>query len=108
MRPIGDYLQGGTGSEQTGSLGKLLARAQQLARLDALLAELLDPALAPHVRVANVRDDCLLLVTPVAPIATRMRMLEQDLLQQFHARGVKAFHSIQTTVAPLPAHLMKR
>ena len=105
MRPLGDILaQPASG----GGLGKLLARAEQLARLDALLAELLEPGLAPHVRVANVRDGCLVLVTPVAPIATRLRMLAPTLLEQFRERGVTVFSRIETTVAPLPAHVMRR
>jgi hypothetical protein len=109
-RPISDYLQAGSGTnnQAAGGLGTLLARAQLLSRLDAVLAELLDPALAPHVRVANVRDHKLVLVTPVAPIATRIRLLAPELLQQFQARDIKLFSSIETTVAPLPAHLMRR
>ena len=105
MRPLGDIL---AQSGQDSGLAGLLARAEQLARLDAMLVELLEPGLAPHVRVANVRDDCLVLVTPVAPIATRLRLLAPTLLEQFRARGVQAFHRIETTVAPLPPQVMQR
>lgn len=104
-RPLGDYLD--KSEQRSGHFQQILARAQQLARLEGLVLELLDPSLAPHVRLANVRDDLLILVTPVAPIATRLRLVEGELLQGLKEHGVKRFTRVQIRVAPLPVALMQ-
>jgi hypothetical protein len=111
-RPVREHLDDQQGSQQAGGgrggLAKLLARAEQLARLETLLDELVDPALARHVRVANVRDGRLILVTPVAPIATRLRLEAPRLLEGFREHGIEFFDRIETRVAPFPPHLLRK
>ena len=105
-RPVGELM---SDDQAAGAaLPRLLARARQLARLESVLDEILDPALARHVRVANVRDGRLILVTPVAPIATRLRLETPRLLNRFRARGIDFFDTIETRVAPIPPHLLKK
>lgn len=94
-RPVGELL----GKPGKG-LDGLLARAGALADLDTAVRGLLDPKLAPHVRVANVRDGKLILCTPVAAIATRLRMEADGLLQALADRGVEGVGAIEVLVTP--------
>ena len=87
-------------------LAGLLARAQQLDRLDRALATHLDERYAPHVRVANVRNGVLVLATPVAPIATRLRMEAPALLEALRAAHGGTLASLEVRVTPdLPARV---
>ncbi|MEM1412494.1 MAG: DUF721 domain-containing protein [Pseudomonadota bacterium] len=81
-------------------LGGLLARAQQLDQLDRAVAAHLGPKLAPHVRVANVRQGTLILMTPVAPIATRLRMEASTLLARLKASYPDTFNGLEVRVTP--------
>lgn len=88
------------------SLAGLLARARQLERLDRALAEQLDARYAPHVRVANVRQGLLILATPVAPIATRLRMEAPQLLEALNAVYPGELTTLEIRVTPdLPARV---
>lgn len=85
-------------------LAGLLARAQQLDRLDQVLATRLDERYAPHVRVANVRNGVLILATPVAPIATRLRMEAPALLEAMRAAYPGTLSDLEIRITPdLPA-----
>lgn len=87
-------------------LAGLLARAQQLERLDRALAARLDERYAPHVRVANVRNGVLILATPVAPIATRLRMEAPALLEALRNAYPGTLNSLEIRVTPdLPARV---
>ncbi len=81
-------------------LAGLLARAARLERMDLALADLLDQRYAPHVRVMNVRDGKLLLATPVAPIATRLRMEAPRLLEDLQRAFPGEFTSLEVVVTP--------
>lgn len=88
----------------TRGLGPLLLRARQLEKLDRALEETLDPRHAPHVRVANVRDGALILATPVAPIATRLRMEAPRLLEALRERLPADVTRLEVRITPdLPA-----
>ncbi len=82
------------------SLTDLLARARRLDEMDQLLAKELDERFAPHVRVANVRDGALILATPVAPIATRLKMEAPRLLQTLQRAFPAEFNRIEILVTP--------
>lgn len=85
-------------------LGGLLARARRLDRIDRALAAALDPRHAPHVRVANVRDGKLILATPVAPIAQRIKMEAPRLLETLRREFRDDFSQLEVMVTPdLPA-----
>lgn len=87
-----------------GGLSGLLARARRLQRMDQALEAELDPRIAPHVRVANVRDGALVLATPVAPIAQRLKMEAPRLLAAMQRGFPGAFERLEVMVTPdLPA-----
>ena len=82
-------------------LGKLLAHARILNRLDHILTSILDPALSPHCQVAEYRNHCLILVCSNATFATRMRMISQQLLDSFREEGESGIERIEIRIAPV-------
>lgn len=87
------------GSDARG-LARLLGRAKQLDRMDRVMAEALDPRHAPHVRVANLRRGVLVLATPVAPIAQRIRMEAPRLLGAIQAAFPGEIESLEVVITP--------
>jgi len=85
-------------------MGQLLAQARQLAALDVQLAGLVDKEIAALVQVAALRDTCLVLVTPSAALATRLRMDSESLVRSMSAASGKPISELKVRVAPL-AHL---
>lgn len=83
------------------ALGALYRHAQGLARIEALLAGLTGPELAARFQVANVRQDRLILVTPTAAWATRLRMLAPQMLRLLETRGLGNLKHIDLRVAPI-------
>ena len=55
------------------ALSALLRKARELESLETLVRGWLPPALAPHVRVAALREDTLVLTVDSAAWATRLR-----------------------------------
>ncbi len=95
-RRVSEFLRpGGT------ALGKLLSRAREIERLDRKVAALLEPGLADRVQVAALRDGCMVLVTPSAALATRLRMDAGHLLDTLQANGEKAVREVSVRVAPI-------
>lgn len=94
-RPVSELM------DKPGSgLAGLLQRAEALAKVDAAVRDLLPGNLAPHVRVANVRDGKLILCTPVAAIATRLRMESPTLLEQLAEHGVSGIGQLEVLITP--------
>jgi hypothetical protein len=89
-------------ADPTASFGSLLERARLLMRLERLLRTMLDEALAEHFRVANLRHHRLILLTPTASWATRLRMAAPQLLESLHQSGYAVIESIDIRVGPLP------
>ncbi len=87
------------GSDSRG-LARLLGRARHLDRMDRVMAEALDPRHAPHVRVANLRQGVLILATPVAPIAQRIRMETPRLLGAMQAAFPGEVESLEVVITP--------
>ncbi|NND45828.1 MAG: DUF721 domain-containing protein [Xanthomonadales bacterium] len=85
-----------------GTLGKLVGEARRIQALEQRLHRLLEPAMASRVRVAGIRRDCLVLVTPSAAIAARLRMDSQSLLSALSRPGKAVAGQLQVKVAPLP------
>ncbi|MDR3478526.1 MAG: DUF721 domain-containing protein [Gammaproteobacteria bacterium] len=54
-------------------LGTLLNKLNQLAQINLILAQNLEPKLAPHCKVANFENHCLTVVTNNAIWATQFR-----------------------------------
>ena len=78
-----------------------MAQARAIDKLDKLLARFLEPGLAGQVRVASLKDRCLVLVTPKAAIATRLRMDSPHLVKTLRANGLRSVKEIRIRVAPL-------
>jgi hypothetical protein len=64
------------------------------------MAEALDPRHAPHVRVANLRQGVLILATPVAPIAQRIRMETPRLLAAIQAAFPGEVECLEVVITP--------
>ena len=82
-------------------LGKLLAHARILNRLDQILTSILDPALSAHCQVAEFRNHCLILVCSNATFATRIRMISQQLLDSFREDGEFGIERVDIRIAPV-------
>jgi len=87
---------------RTPGLGKILDHARQLDRLDQLLTGLMEPELSQHVRVAALRDGCLVLITPSAAVATRLKMDGESLLTALRNTGTRGIDRLKIRTAPLP------
>jgi hypothetical protein len=83
------------------NVGAFYDHARVLARLDSLLTGFLSPDLATRFQVANLRQDLLILLTPSASLATRLRLQTSELLTFLHASGFRQVHNIDIHVAPL-------
>lgn len=95
-KQVSDLLKPG----KTG-MGQILARAREFERLDRTLSTLLDPAIATLVKVAVLREHCLVLVTPSAALATRLRMDSEQLIRSLQNAGERSISQIEVRVAPI-------
>jgi len=75
-------------------LQKILQKAEEIAALDTCLSEFLEPELAKHCAVANLRENCLIIVCDSATWATHLRYATPDLLQQL--RRKKQFYQLRS------------
>jgi hypothetical protein len=88
-------------SDKHSSLGAVLNRARLLLQLQQLLAGSMEPSLASHFQVANIRQNRLILLAPSASWATRLRMSTAELLETLHQAGFTELRKIDIRVAPL-------
>ena len=88
------------------SLSNLLERASYLVQLETLLTGLLDSDLAAQFQVAAARKNRLILISPSAPWATRLRMQAPRLISALHAAGVRQIEHIDIRVAPLARQVL--
>ena len=89
-------------ADPSASFGSLLERARLLMRLERKLRTMIDEALADNFRVANLRQDRLILLAPTASWATRLRMAAPQLLESLQRSGYAGIESIEVRVGPLP------
>ncbi len=82
-------------------LSNLLERASYLMQLETLLTGLLDTDLAAQFQVAAARKNRLILISPSASWAIRLRMQAPRLISSLHAAGVRQIEHIDIRVAPL-------
>jgi len=99
-RRVGEFLTN-TGSDTGSRLGNLMQRAAYLMQLESLLSSLVEPDLAAHFQVAAARKNRLILISPTASWATRLRMQAPQIINALHASGVTEFEHIDIRVAPL-------
>ena len=83
------------------SLSNLLDRASYLMQIETLLTGLLDSDLAAQFQVAAARKNRLILISPSASWATRLRMQAPRLISSLHAAGARQIEHIDIRVAPL-------
>jgi len=88
-------------SDQGSSLGSLLQRAQLLLELQRLLAGAVDPSVAERFQVANIHRHRLILLTPTAAWATRLRMQAPQLLESARQAGYADLREVEIRVSPL-------
>ena len=86
---------------QNPGLGRLLAHARVLNRLDQILASILDPNLSCHCQVAEFKDNCLILACSNATFATRIRMISPQLLESFREEGDFGIERMEIRIAPV-------
>ena len=96
-RPVGDWL-----NTPDAGLSALLAVARRLDRIDRQLQARLDPGMARQLRAAALRDGELLLITPSATLATRLRLDAEHLVRALQAAGETSVTRLAVRVAPLP------
>ncbi len=82
------------------SLGSLCRHARRLAQLEATLCGCVDPETAANLKVANVRQDRLILLAPTAAWATRLRMLAPQIVRFLAGSGYDAIRHIDIRIAP--------
>jgi hypothetical protein len=90
-----------SGTSPGSSLGQLLKQARFLHQLDQLLSGFLPPDLAAQCQVAAVRQNRMVLISPTAAWATRLRMQSIQMLDFLHASGHAGIQSIDIRVAPI-------
>ncbi|MFN7519557.1 MAG: DciA family protein [Lysobacteraceae bacterium] len=73
-----------------GELGALVDRARWLDAADQRFRRHLPPALAAHVRLANIDGDRVVLVVPTPAWRARLRLDTASLLDAAHAAGLEA------------------
>ena len=83
------------------SLNQLLQRASQMEQLENLLQGLVDPDLSTRFQVAAVRKNRLILITPTASWATRLRMQAPRIVHALNGAGHTGIEHIDIRVAPL-------
>ncbi len=81
--------------------GQLLNHAKKLSKLDTLIRSCLESDIATHCQVAALRDNRLILLSPSAAWATRLRMQAPQLRRFLHQSGFDEFERIEVRVAPL-------
>ena len=88
-------------SDPDHTLSALFSHAKYLARAESILTDHAGPEMAAQFQVAAIREDRLVLLTPTASWATRLRMQAEQLLQFLHASGYEHLRHIDIRVAPL-------
>lgn len=79
----------------------LLNQAKLLAEVESLLAGFAGPGELGHFQVAAMQQDRLVLITPTAAWATRLRMQNQAMLRFLRASGHAQLSHIDVLVAPI-------
>jgi len=88
-------------SDTGDTLSAVLRHARSLAEMESLLAEYSGPQIAAQFQVAAMREDRLVLLTPTAAWATRLRMQAEQMLRFLQASGYGQLRHVDIRVAPL-------
>jgi hypothetical protein len=88
-------------SDKKNTLAKLVSHASILAAVESLLISHVDADLSAQFQVAAMRQDRLVLLTPSAPWATRLRMQTPQILGFLQNTAYSHIAYIDIRVAPL-------
>ena len=83
------------------SLGKLLQRANLLIKVEHIISENIESAMAEHFQVGAIRQNRLILISPSASWATKLRMEAPGILRSLHSSGYTQIEHVDIRVAPL-------
>lgn len=85
-----------------GKLQSLLERALYFEALSRILREILDPALAEHITLANLRSDTAIVAADTPAWLTKIRYQAPAILQQLKRQpGLETINKVQFKVLPL-------
>ncbi len=93
---VGDVL-----SNTDNNLSALIRKARALTQVESILAAEIDPTLAGQFQAAAIRQDRLILVTPSASWAMRLRMHTNLMLRALQQSDHEHLRFIDIRVAPL-------
>jgi len=79
----------------------LLNQAKLLAEVESLLSDFMSQGELGNFQVAALQQDRLVLITPTAAWATRLRMQSQPMLRFLRTSGYAQLVHIEVLVAPL-------
>ena len=88
-------------ADPNSSFSNLLQQARTLARVEAILADFAGSELAARFQVAALRQDRMVLLTPSAAWATRLRLQSSEMLEFLQNSGFAHLRYIDIRVAPL-------
>jgi hypothetical protein len=88
-------------SGDSSSMGQLLKHAHELRQLHSLIGSFLEPQLAENCQVAACRDNVLVLITPTANWATRLRMKLPDIREFLHSSDYSTINEIEIRISPV-------
>ncbi len=88
-------------SQNDTPLARLLARAKQIEKLDELAKQYLNPQLAKHCQVCNLKNGRLIILTAKAVYATRLKYEIPELLMKLRqVEGFQHLAGIDCKVSP--------
>lgn len=86
---------------ECGPFATLARKASELEALDRALRQTLPSPIREQVRFANLHDGRLVFLAPTPALASRLRLMQTQILAAAHAIGVRAGY-LTVKVAPLP------
>ncbi len=96
VTPVDDVL-----TDTDNALGGLVRHARSLLRVESLLAGHFGPEAASQFQVAALRQDRLILLTPTASWASRLRLMVPQAIDFLNSSGYPQVRYIDFRVAPL-------
>lgn len=85
---------------QTASLPDIVEKAELLNQLERQLKSLLPTSIANHIKIANLRDNTLVIETISAAWASRIKFENKKLLQKMQTEVLPMLTSIEVKVNP--------
>ncbi len=88
-------------SDDGSTLSELVKHAEALLRLESILKASVDSRPEIPFQVAAVRKNRLILISPSATLATRLKLQVPSLLESLRANGITSIEYIDLRVAPV-------